>query len=422
MDNLTESKVRLDRRGRIIPPHRKLLAYFSSLEFFFWAAMATNSFVVVYLSAKGMSNVGIGIVLALNNLMTIVGQPIWGVVSDKMGSTRKVLIICVAGASLMSVILPLAYGDIPMTTVMAVMTFFRMPLTALVDSWVIQTTNESQAQGMRLNYGSIRLWGSIGFAAASFSYYWLINQGGAPYETAFYGFVFFGAVMIVLCLMLKSDKKKASVPLKNLHIGRLFKDYYFITFMLFYMCISMPVNFGASFLPKLVEAVGAHSEEIGMVVAVKALMEVPMLFLSAKLAKRFSLIKIIFTVAALYMIEQFLYFFAQNVFQIILVQCLHGMAFGLYLSCTVSYIFSIVPRELNATGQTLCAAASGVSAMIGSSVSGWIIDLWGIRMLYVFGGVVQLVAVVFFLLSFPIGKMLGLQHPNPATLRRAGEL
>ena len=60
--------------------------------------------------------------------------------------------------------------------------------------------------------------------------------------------------------------------------------------------------------------------------------------------------------------------------------------------------------------------------MIGSSVSGWIIDLWGIRMLYVFGGVVQLVAVIFFLLSFPIGKMLGLQHPNPATLRRAGEL
>ena len=113
----------------------------------------------------------------------------------------------------MSVILPLAYGDIPMATVMAVMTFFRMPLTALVDSWVIQTTNESQAQGMRLNYGSIRLWGSIGFAAASFSYYWLINQGGAPYETAFYGFVFFGAVMICLLYTSRLKLKKRRLAL-----------------------------------------------------------------------------------------------------------------------------------------------------------------------------------------------------------------
>src|SRR5699024_40323 len=62
------------------------------------------SYLPLYLEYKGLNGTEIGWVLAVGPLAAIVAQPFWGYMSDKYKTVKYILLICIIGLLLSSVV------------------------------------------------------------------------------------------------------------------------------------------------------------------------------------------------------------------------------------------------------------------------------------------------------------------------------
>src|SRR5699024_1867413 len=100
-------------------------------------------------------------VLAVGPLASIISQPFWGYMSDKYKTVKKMLVICTWGMIVSSVIF---FNTETLYAVLAtafIFYFFTTPIGGLSDSLAQRKANE-----IGVSFGSIRTWGSIGFASS----------------------------------------------------------------------------------------------------------------------------------------------------------------------------------------------------------------------------------------------------------------
>ena len=90
-------------------------------------------------------------------------------------------------------------------------------------------------------------------------------------------------------------------------------------------------------------------------------MEVPLMFAGVYLARRFSMPSMIATVGLMYFVEQSLYSLASSATMIIGVQLIQGLAYGLYVSCSVDYAYKLAPKSLTASAQSFMWMSNAVS-------------------------------------------------------------
>ena len=60
----------------------------------FWPSMCASYLLVILLQERGMSNTVIGAVIAVNSIISIVVQPVWGALCDRVGSVKKIFLLC----------------------------------------------------------------------------------------------------------------------------------------------------------------------------------------------------------------------------------------------------------------------------------------------------------------------------------------
>lgn len=389
--------------------------FFASLEAVFWAMIAPSSYFVVFMYDQGFTNVEVGIGLAVNAIVNFIFLPIWGMVADRLGSKRKTLLILYVGVCISSVLTTFIVGNVWVTICLCgIVIAFRGSVPALTDSWLVEETNKPDKMGNRLNYGPIRMCGSIGYAIAAYLFYLLFNNLNMDTSFSF----LFSAILCVFTYWLvasyhkvnpdaqESNVQRIKVKMSELAPKRLFKNYYFLTFAFIYMLISVPGNFGMSYIATLLGELGGAPVFVGAISSIRALCEVPTLLFSRKIINKVGYVKTLFIIGALLFTEQLSYIVCNQVWQVVAFQMLHGSINGLLLGAAVNYIFSLVPRELSATAQTFCTAACSITAIAGNFLSGLVIDAFGVRMIYIICTICIGSAIALFALSLFIGKRL----------------
>lgn len=132
-----------------------------AVEFAFWAAMA---FLIPYLSVfyqqAGLSGFQIGLQTALYATMAMLIAPVWGVLADRTGRPRLVFQITLAGSAITALVLGKQTGLLPITLATAAYSAFASGSMTLIDVMVVH-----QIRGTDVGYGSVRLWGSLGWTA-----------------------------------------------------------------------------------------------------------------------------------------------------------------------------------------------------------------------------------------------------------------
>lgn len=68
--------------------------------------------------------------------------------------------------------------------------------------------------------------------------------------------------------------------MKELKPGRLFKNYYYMTFLVVYVLMSCSMNFGQNYMSQLMEEVGGNAAFTGVLNFARSFLEIPLLFLS----------------------------------------------------------------------------------------------------------------------------------------------
>lgn len=405
--------------------HRRLdyrFTFFSALEALFWAMIAPSGYMVVFMTDQGFTNSQIGIALACNNLACLCFLPIWGIVADKLGSKRKTLIILYFGVGISAVFTALFTGNVWLTIgLIFIVLIFRGSVASITDSWVITEVNTPDLSGNRINYGPIRSAGSIGYALAGFLYYFMFTTLHIDTRWSWLASTFFAIPCILLALSYREQGNVQAAPrrlkalsMKDLKPGRLAKNYYFVTFFVIYMLFNIPGYFGLSYISQLLETMGEKPVFVGVLGSIRALCEVPLLFCSKKIIQKLGYKKTLFIIGTALAIEQVSYVFCNEIWQVTLFQMLHGSINGLLLGAAVGYIFSLVPPELSATAQTFCGASCSAVTIIGNLLSGWLIDSFGVRSIFVVSTSCTVLAIALFALSLLIGKLCKISHYDAA--------
>jgi len=376
---------------------------FSALEFlFFGACAAYYPFIVLYMQTLGFNNTTIGTIVAINSFIVIISPIFWGIVSDWTRSVRKVFVFCISTASLLLLALPFIQTALLIGLLLSLLTFFESTLAPLLDSWVVRGINAST---VRVNYGSIRVWGSVGYALMVYLFTLLIQETSVSAVFPFYGVM---AVLAVILLMRTSSEESLSpLSFRELKPGRLFKNFRYVIFLVFSIFIMIPHRATFIFLPNIIESVGGQKEQVGLLFSLVAISEIPMFLISSRLTTRFKPIHLIIASTIFFTLRQAFYFMATTPFHVVLIQLTQGPSFALYLSGMVYYLYSLAPEELKSTSQTMAASISfGLSGIIGSFGGGWFIDNFGLRPMYLLGMITSIVISLLFLASFPVGKLI----------------
>ena len=136
-------------------PYWRLSAFYFA---YFAQVGASAPYFSLYLASLGLAAVQIGVLLSLGQLTRVVAPSFWGWVADRTGHRARIISIslvlggtCFAGF----LVVDAFWGLFALLLALGFFTSASMPLT--------ESLTLSHLRGAVSSYGSIRLWGSVGF-------------------------------------------------------------------------------------------------------------------------------------------------------------------------------------------------------------------------------------------------------------------
>lgn len=121
-------------------------------------------FITVYLEEKGLSAEQIGLITGINSFVIILSQPLWGIVSDRIRSTKKTLVLCVFFQAVFAMSLLVVNDLLLIAAAFILYTSFSSSEGPLMDTWTLTSV---KAAGDPNGMGPVKMWGYIGFSLSS---------------------------------------------------------------------------------------------------------------------------------------------------------------------------------------------------------------------------------------------------------------
>ncbi|MDR1390734.1 MAG: MFS transporter [Treponema sp.] len=370
------------RRGNFVP------AYIFS----FMIYGAVTPYLPLLVRDLGYSPFFVGVMLAVFEAAGMAGPFVLGYFADKWGTYR----FFITATFILSVaaIFPLALFARPVISVIAVTVFafaFRST-TPLLDA--VTTI----AIGKTGNYGKIRATGSISYIVlVMVLQFTTIARPVNAVNIAFW-IALTSIVSIVPALLLPrtvdqgEGRRYPKSPVKK--SARIWTMPFLFGFLLIFLCrlgLSPVYSFFSLYLTEALRwnAVGALN-------ALAAASEVPFMFISARLIRRFGPLPLLAVSAAAIALRMVLYVFPFKG-AIIAGQCLHSLCFGIFHPSAVMFIIGSVPPEKRALGMSLyLSLGTGLPALLGNLLGGFILETSGYTALFVSFTVPSLAALVIF--------------------------
>ncbi|MCR8660405.1 MFS transporter [Paenibacillus endoradicis] len=384
----------------VIRPVTRNKIIFSLVQLLYCAATAKSVFTVLFLQQKGLSNTIIGLIISISAVMVIFLQPLWGYISDRFSARIPILITCFTMATIMYCMLLTTDIPIVLGIILVLVSFFECAIASILDVWILAHVGK--------NYGSIRLWGSIGFSGAVFIYSQVIGSG--TIASMFPVFIVVSILTLVAFILLiryaGSDlPTKEKRQIQKLSPKVLIGNIRYVLLLCFVFLLFLPNSPSSTFLPNLFQATGGSVEMYGLSNSFKAAAEIPAFLFGALLLRKFGHVAMIFFASSLYFMAQLLFALAQSPIQVALGQVMQGPAYSLLLLGTLNYVYQLAPKEMQVTAQTLVSAIGmGLAAIVGNYSGGLVIDHYGIKPLYWLGMSIIAAAMLLFSISFLWGK------------------
>lgn len=208
----------------------KLSAYFF---FFFFTWSSSYSLFSIWLGQEiELSGAATGTIFSINAIFALCIQPIYGYVSDKIGLKKNILFFISALLLLVGPFFIYVYGPLLKYNVLlgGIVGGLFLGTTFLAGVGAIESYIEKVGRRYDFEYGKSRMWGSLGWAAATFfaGQLFNINPNINFWVASISAIVLFAIILSVKIEMTEQEIERAeSVKLKD--VGRLFllKDFWF---------------------------------------------------------------------------------------------------------------------------------------------------------------------------------------------------
>lgn len=368
----------------------------------FWFAWAFGCYQTVYLQSVGFSASQLGLLNAISSGVAIASVSFWGMVSDKIGSLKKVLILILSGGALFYALVPLIPTGLSFTPLLfflllPAINFFRGSMSTFTENLLVRNCNETG-----LNFGALRSLGSLLFTVGS-----LIISAALPTVGVSSTFWLCGLLMIppILCTVFSREPNSRPQKAKtqkggSLNLKELFQNKAYVLFLVFAFLFYIAVNSEGTFIPYFMEDVGISSQQYGVILAYRALLEIPFLLLMAKLRRRYPLRNLVMCSAVLMSLESLgLGLFANSLPTMLLFCTFFGLGNGMFIGSSLNYLYELAPDHLKASAQAFFASVSSVAGILGNLLGGVVFDAIGAKPFYLAVACVYLLSVAVFFVS-----------------------
>jgi PPP family 3-phenylpropionic acid transporter len=326
-------------------------------------------FLAVYFKSRGLTYIQSGIVFSLISLISIIAQPIMGYIADKYLSKKKVVLINLIACSGLIYLYIFAGGFYSVILATVSLIFFQGSVMSILDAYCYDISDKVP----EVNYGQIRLMGSIGFAVVS-----LLLGGLIQYFDINVSFYLYSVLFIISALILSGINYKSSANIVRpsaSDILEVLKNYKFILFVLSVMVLNITLQAHSNYIAMLIEATGGNVANLGIVWFASALSEIPAFFFGTKLLKKHGELNIYIYALILYIIRMLLSAFSTSYVAVIAIQLLQSITYPLYLVSVMQYINIVVPDKIRASGITLLSSLGfGLGGLIGNLGGGFVLQ------------------------------------------------
>ena len=333
----------------------------------------------VWLKAQGLSAGEIGILLSLPNWVRVFADPLIAQRADHTGN-RKTPMMWLAGIYVLTVLaFPVSSNFWWLAGLSVVIGFTFSPLLPLGTTITVH-----ECKTRDLDYGRVRLWGSLAFIFASYGAGWVLD--GTSTTWIVWMLFVAGIVNFAITTRMPDPQTDRSLRSGSSLVYLLRKP----VFLIYLGCIGfVQGSHGTyySFASVHWETVGYSHEMIGTFWSIGVIAEIALFAVAGKFV-RGRHPGILFALGATAGIVRWIVLGSSDEFwMIVLVQPLHAMTFGITHLAAVSFIARAIPQQLATSAQSLMATLS-MGVFLGSSIwaSGPLYEHFGSHAYYAMAG------------------------------------
>lgn len=345
-------------------------------------------FLPVFLKEQGFTTSEVGLVIGAGGFITIIAQPLWGMISDKTKTLRKVMLLLILLAAVCGFILFNMESFWLLVFTAMLVYFFLMPLDPLTES-----LNYTMTEASGTSYGSVRTYGALGYAVLSLIVGYVMKWFGMNSVSIL--FVFLGIVCFIIMWKLP-DAPTSSRPVTIDGLKKVLTNKQMILFLLLIFASSIPARMNDTFLGIHINNLGGDTSLVGVAFFISAASEIIVFALSYLWLRQGKELLIITIAIFFYALRFFLSGLVEDPVLLAIIQILQMFTFPIYYTAAIQYLYQIVPREWRATGQTVLALLFfGISGIISSSLGGFLYHVFGGHIFYYTIAAISFTAGVF---------------------------
>ncbi|HOZ37330.1 MAG TPA: MFS transporter [Anaerolineaceae bacterium] len=380
---------------------------YMALQGLYWMLFCIPaSFISLYLQGRGLSNGGIGTVTAIFGIMAALLQPVLGGITDRSRQLtwRSMTLMLAIPFLLICIIMPLIPGAWAGAIFMGLLILLGNTIMPFINSAHFYYTHA----GETINFGVARGIGSGMYAILALLIGFLAEKYGiemVPISGILIVFLF-----ILVVFRMPTKKKVVEPAPKEVALQKGFIHRYpaFNLMLLATLMMLSAHSILNTYLLQIIQSVGGNSSQLGIAVALQAVVEVPVLFGFSRLIKRFRSKTLMLVAATGFAFKALMYALSGSVSMIYMIQLAQMFSYAIFASSSVYYTSEMVSKEDQNTGQAYLASMMGVGAVLGSLSGGWILELSGMTTMLSVNVIIAMVGVLFAILSFKNKAV----HPN----------
>ena len=377
--------------------------------FLFYLGLSTwLPFFNLYLKSLDFSGTQIGIMTACYQGMLFFVVPLWGIIADHKGNIKTMRIALLFTAFILFWV-PFQSQFWMLLPYMMILAFFQHPIGSLADSQAIHHI-QTRSSGA---FGSLRVWGSFGWALGSALMGKLLIDNPLKYTFPMATAMFL--IMLLSTFFLEKDEphNRAGSGFQIKHLLAIFgeRQIVYFLFILFLFGIGLaPIYI---FINLYFYEIGASNQLIGIAFSVMALSEVPFFFLGRKLVQRFGAQKLLISVMFVAILRLLAYSMVSDPVLAVVLGLAQGFTLSLFWVSSTELMHSLIPQKWRSTGQSLIWAFHGGAGLtIGNLVLGRLLDFYPMRTVMIFAA--GFILIIFFLMIVFILKFNPAKNMKPA--------
>lgn len=317
---------------------------------------------------NGLTGTQISLILSITPLMMFIVQPLYGMIADKIGYKKTMLISALlASVSYLGYLYKQDFGWLILITVL--MSLFYNTIQPVLDSLSLQLA----ASDKRFSYGSLRIAGAAGWSVTGIITGQVIDA--VNINTIFVISAISMFLVFIFSWFLQNDRSAKTAPEEN--TLKYFKEVSGNRSLLFLLLCVFLVSASATtiwnFYSIYMKENGASASLVGFGLSFQGLCELPLFYFSARIIFRLGLKTTLVLTVLGTTIRLVLYSVINNPVSAIPIEVLHGVSWSLFWVACVEYVNKLVPEKWMATGQSLLYAAYfGAGAIAGNYWTGYL--------------------------------------------------